>query len=204
MLNILYEDHDLIAVNKPPGLLSVPGLVSPDNLHDRVKKEFPNARVIHRLDMATSGIILFALNYETQKNMGKLFETRKIQKHYLAEVYGKIKPNNGEINVPMICDWENRPKQKVDWLGGKKALTYFDVLDRKKHSTRVELKPQTGRSHQLRVHAYCIGHPIIGDHLYFFEDSHLKENRLLLHAKEISFDHPTTGKHFKVTCLPSF
>ena len=139
MIHILYEDSNLVIVNKQAGLLSVPGLVSPDNLLDRVIKDFPNARVVHRLDMATSGIIIFALNYETQKQMGKIFEQRKIKKTYIAELYGNLSHTEGEINVPMLCDWDNRPKQKVHWLDGKKAVMYFTVINKcnKKNSTRV-------------------------------------------------------------------
>ncbi len=191
-LSIIYQDDDLIAVEKPSGLLCVPGLREPDNLHDRVKAVFANARVIHRLDMSTSGIVLFALHHEAQKRMGRLFEHRLINKRYIAIIDGLLTPQQGEVHSKLICDWPNRPKQKIDWLNGKHASTYYSVINRdhEKNWTRVQLKPITGRTHQLRVHMLQLGHPILGDKLYTQNNSENKFERLTLHAERLSFTHP--------------
>lgn len=189
-LNICFQDHDLLIVNKPSGLLTVPGLSTPDNLFDSIRQTFPNARTVHRLDMATSGLVIFALNHPAQKAMGKCFEHRTIHKTYIAEVYGQLDSAYGEINLPLICDWENRPKQKIDWEKGKKAITFYKKLSTQNNTTRVILTPHTGRSHQLRVHMLTIGHPIIGDPFYNINDSQSISSRLHLHASELSFTHP--------------
>ncbi len=191
-LNIIYQDDDIIAVDKPSGLLCVPGLREPDNLHDRVKAVFANARVIHRLDMYTSGIVLFALHHEAQKRMGKLFEHRLINKRYVAIIDGLLTQQQGEVHSRLICDWPNRPKQKIDWLNGKHASTYYSVISRdlEKSRTRIQLKPITGRTHQLRVHMLQLGHPILGDKLYTQNNSENKYERLTLHAEFLSFTHP--------------
>ncbi len=191
-LSIIYQDDDFIAVDKPSGLLCVPGLREPDNLHDRVKTTFANARVVHRLDMSTSGIVLFALHHEAQKRIGKLFEQRLMRKHYVAIVDGVLGQQQGEVHSRLICDWPNRPKQKVDWLNGKHASTYYSVIsrDEERNNTRVGLKPITGRTHQLRVHMHQLGHPILGDKLYNQNHSETKHERLTLHAEYLSFPHP--------------
>ena len=201
-----YQDDDLLIVNKPSGLLCVPGLSSPDNLFDRILKQFPQARTVHRLDMGTSGLIIFALNPESQKNMGKLFEQRKIYKRYLAEVNGELSQHVGEVHLPLLCDWENRPKQRVDWENGKKGITFFKKLsfNTAQQTTRVQLEPHTGRSHQLRVHMLSIGHPIIGDDLYNTNNSHKKATRLHLHATELRFTHPKTHEPMQILCEPDF
>ena len=201
-----YQDDNLLIVNKPSGLLCVPGLSSPDNLFDRILKQFPDARTVHRLDMGTSGLIIFALNPETQKYMGQLFEQRKIYKRYLAEVNGELVQHVGEVHLPLLCDWENRPKQRVDWENGKKGITFFKKLsfNTQQQTTRVQLEPHTGRSHQLRVHMLSIGHPIIGDELYNTNNSHKKAIRLHLHATELCFAHPKTGEPMQIVCEPDF
>ena len=193
-LSVLYQDDDLIVVDKPSGLLCVPGLREPDNLFDRAKQAYPSARVVHRLDMATSGIVIFPLNYPTQKHLGKQFESRKVRKQYLAIVDGNLGSQLGHVSVPTLCDWERRPIQKVDWLNGKWGETGFHVIERYSSSTRVKLKPFTGRTHQLRVHMWHIGHPILGDKFYNFGGSEQRASRLQLHAHTIEFEHPTTGK----------
>jgi len=193
-LSLVYQDDNIIAVNKPSGLLSVPGLSEPDNLLDQVQSHFPNARVVHRLDMPTSGIILFALNYESQRGLSRLFEQRKIQKRYVAIVDGRLSSQYGEVHSPLICDWPKRPKQKIDWLEGKASSTYFSVLTSDAGSSRVDLKPITGRTHQLRVHMLQIGHPILGDAFYNKNNSENRASRLLLHAEEISFVHPISRR----------
>lgn len=164
----------------------------PDNLYDRVKQLFPNARVIHRLDMHTSGLVLFALHHAAQKAFGQLFEKRQIQKDYVAIVDGIVAQKCGEIHSPIICDWPNRPKQKIDWIHGKLASTTYHVLsrDHQQQRTRIKLAPRTGRTHQLRVHMLQIGHPILGDEFYRKNNSDQKKERLTLHAEKLEFTHP--------------
>lgn len=198
-MKIVYVDDDILAVNKPPGLLSVPGLVSPDNLYDQVRAHYPNARVVHRLDMATSGLILFALNHTSQTHLSKQFEHKHISKTYLAVVEGNVPRDNGQICVPMLCDWPNRPKQKVDWLEGKFAQTYFKVAQRKEKTTKLILTPVTGRSHQLRVHCAHMGHPIVGDELYG-----KKSTRLMLQAAKIDFTHPGNLENLELKIAEEF
>jgi len=203
-ISILYEDDDLIIVDKPSGLLCVPGLSDPDNLHDRVLTYHKNARVVHRLDMATSGLVIFALNHEAQKRLSKMFEHKTIQKRYIAVVAGNVSENEGEIMSPLICDWESRPKQKVDWLSGKWSHTQYQVLERKNNSSRICLTPHTGRTHQLRVHMEQLGHPIFGDQLYCHPGINDRADRLLLHAKSLVFTQPITQKPISVILEPSF
>lgn len=195
-LNYLYQDEDFIAVEKPSGLLCVPGLREPDNLLHRVQVDFANARVVHRLDMYTSGIVLFALRHSSQKALGQLFEQRQISKHYMAVIDGLMTQSFGEVHSPMLCDWPQRPKQKVDWLQGKHASTSYRVIERdtEARTTRVQLYPLTGRTHQLRVHMLQIGHPILGDEFYQQQDSYAKSPRLTLHAQALSFRHPVTNE----------
>lgn len=204
--HIVYQDNDLVAVNKPAGILCVPGLSTPVNLFDSVKKRFPNARVVHRLDMATSGLVLFALHHPAQKNLGQMFENRNIRKSYSAIVHGIVKDDTGEIHSSIICDWPNRPKQKIDWVGGKKAITYFNVTQRikDKNQTRVLLHPHTGRTHQLRVHMLQIGHAIIGDAFYQTLSLTQEHDRLLLHAETLEFPHPMHNTKINLHCPPAF
>ena len=202
-IELLYSDQHLLVVNKPPGLLCVPGLSTPDNLLDRLRIAYPNVRMVHRLDMATSGIVIFALNHPTQKALGKQFEHREIKKLYIAKVNGLVEQNQGEIDLPLICDWPMRPKQKVDHQNGKKALTRFRVLERchEQLQTILELEPITGRSHQLRVHCLEMGHPIVGDQLYAPD---LEASRLQLHAQRICFRHPDSLKLVELQCEVDF
>ncbi|MFT7560349.1 MAG: tRNA pseudouridine32 synthase/23S rRNA pseudouridine746 synthase [Flavobacteriales bacterium] len=203
-IELIHQDESLLVVNKPSGLLCVPGLSSPHNLHDQVLTHFPNARVVHRLDMSTSGLVIFALNHETQRGMGKLFEHRKIYKRYEAELFGLMTENHGEIHSPLICDWERRPIQKVCWQNGKYSSTAYSVITRCRanETTRVSLKPITGRTHQLRIHMLQLGHPIVGDSLYNISGSQNAHSRLCLHACELKFEHPINQKklHLKLKC----
>jgi len=208
--HIIFEDEDILVVNKPENLLSVPGLSEPLNLFDEVINYHPNARIIHRLDMPTSGLIIFALNVETQKNISKQFESRTVKKSYEAVLDGKLQTDSGYIDAPMICDWPNRPRQKIDWINGKPAQTLYRIMSKEQHSsplTRVELFPRTGRSHQLRLHMYYLGFPIYGDSIYNKHSdmtkkpifSHVSiEHRLHLHARNIEFMHPHTKKALKL------
>lgn len=203
-LHIHYEDDDLIVVEKPPGLLCVPGLSDPDNLHQRVLNHNANARVVHRLDMATSGMVIFALNYESQKALSRMFEQKQINKRYCAVVAGRIEHDHGEIISPLICDWDFRPKQKVDWVNGKLSQTHYQPLERTHQTTRVQLIPITGRTHQLRVHMEQIGHPILGDKLYSYPGLNDGYDRLHLHAERLEFTHPISGSDIRLRSQPLF
>lgn len=207
-LDILFQDEHLIAVNKPAGLLSVPGRGEDkqDCMVSRLQKEFPAALVVHRLDMATSGIMLLALNIDVQRQLSRMFELRQLEKIYIAVVNGLIEEEQGVIDAPMICDWPNRPRQVIDYENGKPAKTRFRCLLRNTEAstTRVELSPETGRSHQLRVHMQSIEHPIVGDELYNSTQSKALSTRLLLHASELGFMHPISSKPVKVRCEPDF
>ena len=201
-LDILYQDEFFLALNKPAGLLSVPGNTEQkkDSLTTRVQKEFPDALAVHRLDMCTSGIMLMALGKESHRQFSMMFEQRKIEKCYLAIVDGKPEQSTGEINLPLITDWPNRPKQKVDHETGKPSCTKYKTLsfDSTTDSSEIELKPVTGRSHQLRVHMQALGHVILGDKLYADKKIQEKSERLLLHATLLEFIHPFTEKHITI------
>ena len=200
-IKILFQDEHLLAVDKPAGLLSVPGKNDQNNLLDTLRQSFPNVRLIHRLDMATSGIMLFALHHAAQKHLSTQFETRRIQKRYIARVEGQVISDHGDIEIPLICDWPNRPKQKICWLDGKSAHTQFIVLSRDSDSSLLALHPLTGRSHQLRVHCLAMGHPIRGDAFYC---PNPLPPRLLLHAERIQFQHPHSEKPVTLQCPPGF
>jgi tRNA pseudouridine32 synthase / 23S rRNA pseudouridine746 synthase len=197
-VEVIYRDPYLLAVNKPSGLLSVPGRGADkhDSLAVRVQLEFPGARVVHRLDMGTSGLLLFALDAPTQVALGRLFERRQIEKRYIAVVSGEPDPAEGEIRLPLITDWPRRPRQMVDPENGKPAQTHYRVVDSLSAAgvSRVQLRPFTGRSHQLRVHMAHIGHPILGDELYADEPWRSAAPRLLLHAEFLAFRHPRDGR----------
>jgi tRNA pseudouridine32 synthase / 23S rRNA pseudouridine746 synthase len=205
-LAIVHCDPHLLVVNKPPGLLSVPGRGEgrQDCLASRVQAEFPQALVVHRLDMATSGLIVFALDAETQGRLGRMFSERKIHKQYVAVAGGRVAADVGLIELPLIGDWPNRPRQMVSWQYGKAALTGYRVLaceeDASGWRTRVALVPVTGRSHQLRVHMLALGHPLVGDELY----GGAVHPRLLLHAERLQLPHPHGGDAIDVQVAPDF
>ena len=195
-LDILYIDEDVLVVNKPSGLLTVPGkeLKHHDSLELRVKIEYPNSFLVHRLDMDTSGVIIFALSKSTQRSLNLQFEKRIVKKLYEARVFGNITEDNGFIDLPLIVDWPNRPLQKIDAKEGKSALTHWQVLDREGDVTRVALMPETGRTHQLRVHMMTLGHTILGDRFYGNVAEINLANELQLHAKDLMIIHPKNGK----------
>jgi tRNA pseudouridine32 synthase / 23S rRNA pseudouridine746 synthase len=203
-LDIVYQDDDVVVLNKPSGLLTVPGRLAEhkDCLQNRVQKVLPTATIVHRLDMATSGIILMALNKPAHVAISRQFEKRETQKSYIARVYGKVENHTGSVDQPLICDWPNRPKQKVDHEHGKKSLTHYRVISYQEDSTLVELTPVTGRSHQLRVHMLSLGHPILGDRLYAHDKALTTSPRLQLHAQWLNITHPATKKPltFSVSC----
>ena len=200
-LDIVYQDDDIVVLNKGSGLLSVPGRLveHQDCLQTRVCKVLPTATIVHRLDMATSGIMIMALNKAAHVAISRQFEHRKTQKRYIARVYGRVTEQTGEIDLPLICDWPNRPKQKVDHEQGKKSLTRYQVLSYEDNSTLVELTPITGRSHQLRVHMLALGHPIQGDRLYAHDKALSISPRLQLHAQMLTITHPVSGESLTFT-----
>jgi len=195
-LDICYQDDDLLICNKPSGLLSVPGRGEDkqDCLSRRIQQEYPQALITHRLDMPTSGLLIFALNSAMQREISLLFQERKIDKHYIAIVAGKLTKEQGKIDQPLICDWPNRPKQKIDHELGKTSQTFYQLMhyDAKQNTSRIKLIPFTGRSHQLRVHMQFLGHSILGDEFYATADIAQKSPRLLLHAHSLEFIHPVT------------
>ena len=194
----------LLVLNKPAGLLAVPGRGAGklDSLATRVRAEFSDALVVHRLDMATSGLMLFARGEAMQRRLSALFRERGMEKRYTAVVAGKLE-QAGEIALPLSRDWPNRPKQKVNMAEGKPSLTRYRLLshDAGTRTSRVELEPVTGRTHQLRVHLATIGHPILGDALYGDATS---ARRLLLHASELGFVHPQRGEWLVCKSAPDF
>ena len=203
---ILYVDANLIVLNKPSGLLSVPGRGEnkQDCLSSRVQAEYPDALTVHRLDMETSGLIIMARGKNAQRLLSLAFEKRQIEKRYIAIVSGHPQPANGEINLPLICDWPNRPRQKVDFDIGKPSLTRYQVLATESDRSRIALFPETGRSHQLRVHLQALGHPILGDVLYADAAAFAKADRLLLHAEYLALPHPDSGERLEFSCPPPF
>lgn len=192
-LTYLYSDDDILIVEKPSGLLSVPGKTEPDCLEARIRKDYPDSLTIHRLDMATSGLMVFARNANAQRHIGLQFEKRMTEKTYIARVWGRIHKAKGDINLPLLTDWPNRPKQMVCHERGKPSFTSWKVIEHGSDSTRVELYPKTGRSHQLRVHMLAIGHPMLGDRLYAPEDAFVAAPRLQLHAHKLKLRKPTGG-----------
>ncbi len=195
-LEILYQDEAMLILNKPSGLLTVPGKAAEhqDCLERRVQRVYPEARIVHRLDMSTSGIVVMALGLDSQRHLNRQFEQRQTEKHYIARLEGTMQAEKGVVELPLICDWPNRPKQMVCFERGKKATTNYLVLAREHNATRVKLTPITGRSHQLRVHMQWLGHPILGDKFYASADGVLAASRLQLHAEFLALSHPTSGK----------
>lgn len=194
-LDVIHEDHEVLLVNKPAGLLSVPGKGShlADCLIARVQSAFPQALLVHRLDRDTSGVMVFALTPHAQRHLGLQFEKRQTKKAYIARVWGEVAEREGTVDLPLIVDWQNRPRQHVDFETGKPALTDWKVLKHQRGTTRMRLFPKTGRSHQLRVHMLEIGHPILGDPFYATGPA-LDFPRLMLHAESLRFRHPDGGK----------
>jgi len=194
-LAVLHEDAALLAVDKPAGLLSVPGKGEhlADCLLTRVQRAFPHALLVHRLDRDTSGVMVFALSPHAQRHLGLQFEKRQTKKVYVARVWGVPAEKSGTVNLPLIVDWPNRPLQKVCHETGKEAITDWRVLRSEGETARLRLMPQTGRSHQLRVHCLSMGHPILGDPFYA-TGAALQAPRMMLHAEELRVRHPAGGQ----------
>lgn len=212
-LAIVHADDALVVVDKPAGLLSVPGRGADkaDCAATRVQMRYTDARVVHRLDMATSGLLLLARGTEMQRALSRAFEAREVVKRYAAVVTGIVESDDGEIDLPLLADWPQRPRQKVDRRQGKPSLTRYRVLQRDPVSgtTRLELQPITGRTHQLRVHLQAIGHPIVGDALYGRQDelgrlTPAPATRLMLHAAMLLLRHPTSGQPLALSSAVPF
>lgn len=197
-LDLIHADDDLAVVAKPAGLLSVPGRGAEraDCMASRVQARFADALIVHRLDMATSGLLVFGRGPAVQRQLSIAFAGRDVHKRYEAVVHGLVQADQGEIDLPLITDWPRRPRQMVCFERGKPSLTRFRVIDRDPLSgtTRVSLEPATGRSHQLRVHLMALGHPIVGDPLYGPDAVGAPVSRLLLHAAELGLPHPRDGQ----------
>lgn len=198
-LVILHEDAEVLLVDKPSGLLSVPGKGPElaDCLLSRVQAAFPDALLVHRLDRDTSGVMIFALTPHAQRHLGLQFEKRMTRKTYVARVWGVPSEPAGLVDLPLIVDWPNRPRQKVCRETGKPAQTQWRLLKAEGDTSRMRLFPKTGRSHQLRVHMLSIGHPILGDPFYATGTA-LDYPRLMLHSEELRFKHPNGGTSMKV------
>ena len=203
---ILYADAELLVLDKPSGLLSVPGrgAEKQDCLASRVQAIYPDALSVHRLDMETSGLIVMARSKAAHRTLSIAFEQRKVEKRYLAVVAGQPVAESGEINLPLICDWPNRPRQIVDFTVGKPSLTRYQVLAQETDRCRIALFPETGRSHQLRVHMQALGHAILGEVLYAAPHVCNLSNRLLLHAEYLALPHPATGAWLEFSCPAPF
>ncbi len=197
MIELLYHDDHIVVANKPHDLLSVPGrgADNQDCLWHRLQRQYPTARIVHRLDCATSGVMVLGLDADSHRELSRQFHDRETSKRYIAVVSGVLRQQEGAVELPLRCDWDNRPRQMVDFDQGKKALTHYRVLEQLDDRARVELIPITGRSHQLRVHMQALGHPILGDRFYADSIALAQADRLLLHAQQLGFNHP-------VSCQP--
>jgi tRNA pseudouridine32 synthase/23S rRNA pseudouridine746 synthase len=205
---LVYVDEHLLVLDKPAGLLAVPGRGEDkqDCLSARAQRFWPDALVVHRLDMATSGLFLMGRGLHMQRVLGRAFADRAVDKRYQAVVAGRLGApgDEGVIDLPLMADWPNRPLQKVDREHGKPSSTHWRVLAVEEDSSRLELEPVTGRSHQLRVHLLAIGHPILGDALYAPPAVRGRAPRLLLHATALRLEHPATGEALAFHSTPPF
>ena len=204
-LEVLHEDHEIVVVDKPAGLLSVPGKGAhlADCLLARVQAAFPTALLVHRLDRDTSGVMVFGLTPHAQRHLGLQFEKRTTKKTYIARVSGKLEPKLGTVDLPLIVDWPNRPLQKVCSETGRQAVTDWRVMKASAQESRVKLMPKTGRSHQLRVHMLALGHPILGDPLYA-SGAAAAFPRMMLHSEELRLRHPDGGVGMKFRAAVPF
>ena len=195
-LQVLYHDRSIVVLSKPAGLLNVPGKLAAhsDCLELRVRSRFPEALTVHRLDRATSGVVVMGIGKAAHRHLSMQFQKRQTHKTYVAEVLGKVGEERGTIALPLRCDWPNRPLQIVDHALGKPAVTHFERLSYSRSSSRMRLVPVTGRSHQLRVHMLHLGHPILGDNFYGGEAAQGAADRLLLHAQSLTLYHPEDGR----------
>ena len=195
-LSVLHVDDEILVVDKQSGLLTVPGKDPSlwDCVEHRARQTWPTAGIVHRLDKDTSGVLVLALNKRAHGRIGSQFEHRKTTKSYVARVAGVMESESGLVDLPLATDWENKPRQRVDYENGRASQTEWRVIDCEPNVTRVRLHPLTGRTHQLRVHMKAIGHVILGDAFYGDSETMAAADRLQLHAAELGFTHPTTGE----------
>jgi tRNA pseudouridine32 synthase/23S rRNA pseudouridine746 synthase len=210
-LTVVYVDEALLVLDKPAGLLSVPGRGEDkqDCLSARAQALYPDALIVHRLDMATSGLMVLARSPATQRRLNDAFANREVHKRYIAVVDGIVAPppqDWGVIDLPIIVDWPNRPRRIIDAERGKPSVTRWRVLAHHplNNTTQVELEPITGRSHQLRVHLLALGHAIVGDALYASPHVQALSDRLLLHACSLTLPHPVSGQTLRFDSTPPF
>jgi len=207
-LDIIYQDEAIIVLNKPNGLLSVPGRLPEhnDSIASRVCQQYPEANIVHRLDMATSGILLMALTKQAQSHISRQFQQRTTNKHYLARLEGIPTGERGSVDLPMRCDWPNRPRQIIDFELGKSALTHWQIIakDEVNNVATVKLKPVTGRTHQLRLHMQALGTAILGDEFYASSVGVKATSHLQLHAAMLEITHPLTNEVIKFTAPSPF
>jgi tRNA pseudouridine32 synthase/23S rRNA pseudouridine746 synthase len=196
MISLVYHDEDLLVLDKPSGLLAVPGKGPDlqDCLSARVQRMYPQALIVHRLDRDTSGLIVMALNTKAQRELSIQFANRTVEKRYLAVAFGYPDAMEGLIDLPLRKDFEHPPRHRVDPVAGKPARTFWRLLERESDRCRLELKPETGRSHQIRVHLAEQGHPILGDNLYAHAEALAMAPRLMLHAERLVLTQPRTGE----------
>jgi tRNA pseudouridine32 synthase/23S rRNA pseudouridine746 synthase len=210
--DLIYEDSALLVFNKPSGLLSVPGKgpEKADCLRTRVQQVYPEALTVHRLDMSTSGILLMARSAALHRTLSIAFQDREVKKRYVAVVDCHMQENSSQewqlIDKPIATDWINRPLMKIDPIEGKPSQTHYKIVsyDAATDTTRLELAPITGRTHQLRVHLQSLGHPILGDHLYASPQVMAKSARLMLHASQLTLTHPVTNQPLELRCEVPF
>ncbi|MBX9816794.1 MAG: RluA family pseudouridine synthase [Burkholderiaceae bacterium] len=209
-LEVVFADDAIVVLNKPSGLLTVPGRgpEKADCLSRRVQARYPDALIVHRLDRDTSGLVVMARGLPAQRVLNLAFEQRRVDKRYTAVVTGQLAMDDQwhEIDLPMLVDWPNRPKRTINFAEGQSALTrwHCTAVDAVANTSRVELEPVTGRTHQLRVHMQAIGHPMVGDTLYAPPEVQAQADRLLLHSGLLSFPHPVTGAMHEYTVAPAF
>jgi tRNA pseudouridine32 synthase/23S rRNA pseudouridine746 synthase len=208
-LDIVHADARLVLCNKPSGLLTVAGKDPSlaDCLEARVQARYPDrphAKVVHRLDKDTSGLLLLALDKPALGFLGTQFEQRRIEKYYIARVWGELADDAGLIDLPLATDWENKPRQRVDHARGRPSQTRYEVLAREAGTTRLRLIPLTGRTHQLRVHLLALGHPILGDSFYAEGPALAAADRLQLHAEMLGFAHPDDGRPLRFVAPAPF
>ncbi|GAB3374943.1 pseudouridine synthase [Spongiibacter taiwanensis] len=204
---LIHIDDHLLVVAKPAGLLSVPGRLpeNQDCLITRVQQDYPEALIVHRLDMATSGLMVLARNKDTHRVLSLAFAQRSVEKEYDAVVYGQPDNPQGKVDLPLACDWPNRPRQEVNFEYGKPAQTAYRLIEvTPEGNSLMRLMPITGRSHQLRVHMAAIGHPILGCEFYAHDAAKCQADRLMLHACHLQFAHPNGGKVMTFTLDSGF
>ncbi|MEM9999730.1 MAG: pseudouridine synthase [Pseudomonadota bacterium] len=194
-IDVRYVDDHYVVVEKPAGLLSVPGKAADhgDCVETRVQCQFADARIVHRLDLDTSGLMVMARTAQAHRRLSQQFERREVRKRYVARIWGRPMSPVGTNVQPLRCDWARRPRQMVDYANGKSAETRWHILASDARSSLIALYPRTGRSHQLRVHMAEIGHPILGDRFYADEAALAMSSRMLLHAASLAFSHPESG-----------